>query len=149
MDGTSYAPILHLYQRYGADKYQAFYFDFGEPEMFTDVAVLEANSINTNYISDSTFGSTMTQFALLSENRVLTVTATLDSSTDQYTLSLLDAMTIGWSTANPIDFEKANRLVYFVGSNNGTPQLKVMGIRPEAYGSANNMRMFYWDDAST
>jgi hypothetical protein len=90
--------------------------------MFTDVAVLENTAINTAYMSgqDASYDSaTMTQFALLSENKVLTVRATLDSATSSYSLTIFDAIDIGWSTANPLNIETPNRLVYFVKEYNG------------------------------
>ena len=87
-DGTSYAPILHFYQRYNADNFQAFYFDFGESERFTAVAVLSDDAATTSYMTgfDGSYDSTVTSFALLSEKKILTVKATFDASTSTYSL---------------------------------------------------------------
>jgi hypothetical protein len=118
-DGVSYTPILHLYQRYTSAKYQSFFFDFGEPAKFNDVVVLSSDSVSNSYMvgQDPSYDSiSTTSFAILGEDKILVVKAILDS-TGSYTMEIKNAMSTGWSTTNPVDVEKPNKMVYFVSQN--------------------------------
>ena len=62
--------------------------------------------------NEANYSPTTTYIALLAENNAITAKATLNG--EVYTLEVLNAVDINWSTTSTVDLQKPHKMVYFV-----------------------------------